>query len=1184
MVYLKAIEAHGFKSFADKVNIKFDSGVTAVVGPNGSGKSNITDAIRWVLGEQSARSIRGVKMEDVIFNGSSGRKAMNFAYVRLVLDNQSRKLSIDEDKVNITRKLYRNGDSEYYINDDKCRLKEINELFLDSGLGKNAYNIISQGEVDEVLKARPEQRRNLIEETAGVMKYKLRKKESEKRLEDTAQNLSRVHDIIHELESRVKKLEQESANAKEYLALKEEMSRSDIEVTVYDINALLTILHEEEEAYDDVEKKVGQYREELQQMNHQMSELGDKRDSHDSENKNLNNQLVELSKRLENTSGRIELYKERKNNKGQLVEELRTRLSEQQTRKGTLETKLHDVEQTAASLNETAARLKKSLSDTNEQKRYLTEDKGDEIEKLKDSYYDLMVEKTTLENDQRREESEKSRLDGNLRQKEERLAALKSDYGKEKSEHDALVEKKEKTKTDLDEAREKYLTEKRNLTELNQRYDAEREKLHKANRFIEQQSSKLEMLKNMQNEYRGYYPGVRAILKNRDKVAGVRGSVGELISTGSAYMVALDTALGAQAQNIIMTGESEAKKAIRYLKEKKSGFATFLPMDVIRPRSLSGDIRSQVENSEVDARILADIAIADEDIKDVVNHLLGTTIVTKSIDDAGRLARSINHRARIVTMDGETIMPGGAMSGGSRNTKSSIIESQRDMAETEEKLAEYKSKLEHMKSSVKNLGVEVSDQMEKLSKQESAGETLAEKYEQAESSADRLGYQLEAKAETMAVLEEELQSLGRVDEVRDFDKLIGEAEEKLTKLDERIRMMSASDKDKKQELAILTDEAHAAEREYTAIRERISHNNAEKERLETELQDVHEAIEEIKTQQEMVAEDLDGMDIDALEQEKKVLSRQVEKLYEETDHVSAKQHDIRMEYNSIVEKRDRTSKALEECQEVLRNHTGKKEKLDVKIEQKIEYLSVNYKLTYEKASEEYDDFTDIDQKRMKISLNKKSIEELGPVNLGAIEEFDRVNERYSFLKTQEADLLEARATLLEVINEMDEEVSVRFQEAFEQVNEHFSEVFKEMFGGGQAELRLTDADNYLESGVEIYAQPPGKKLSSLSLLSGGERALTAISVLFSVLKVRVSPFIILDEVEAALDESNVLRYAQYLRQLAENTQFIVITHRKGTMEESDRLFGVTMQERGVSQLISVDLKNYEEKVREEETV
>lgn len=1184
MVYLKAIEAHGFKSFADKVNIKFDSGVTAVVGPNGSGKSNITDAIRWVLGEQSARSIRGVKMEDVIFNGSSSRKAMNFAWVRLVLDNHSRKLSIDEDRVNITRKLYRNGDSEYYINDDKCRLKEINELFLDSGLGKNAYNIISQGEVDEVLKARPEQRRNLIEETAGVMKYKLRKKESEKRLEDTAQNLSRVHDIIHELESRVSKLEHESANAKEYLALKEEMSRSDIEVTVYDINALLSILHEEEAAYNDIEKKVKEYRENLQVMDQKMSELGDKRDRHDSENKELNKELVELSKRLENTSGRIELYKERKNNKGQLVEEFRVRLSEQESRGDTLKVRANEAADTAVDLNETAARLKKSLKDTDEQKRYLTEDQGDEIEKLKDSYYDLMVEKTTLENDQRREETEKSRLDGSFRQKEERLTVLKNDYEKEKSEHDDLMVRTKESKAELEEARAKYLEGKRNLAELNQKYDAEREKFSKANRFIEQQASKLEMLKNMQNEYRGYYPGVRAILKNRDKVSGVRGSVGELISTENAYMVALDTALGAQAQNIIMSNESEAKKAIRFLKEKKSGFATFLPMDVIRPRTLSEDIRSRVDNSEIDAKVMADIAVADADISDVVKHLLGTTIVTKNIDEAGRLARTINHRARIVTMDGETIMPGGAMSGGSRNTKSSIIESQRDMAETKEKLEEYKGKLEHMKSNVNSLGEKVSAQMEKISRLESAGETLAEKHEQSESAAGRLGYQLEVKAETMAVLKEELKSLGRNEETRDFDALIKEAREKLHKLDERIRMMSASDKDKKQELALLTDEAHAIEREYTAVKERIRHNSAEKERLESELQDAQEAVDEIKSQQQMVEQDLDGMDINALENEKAALTAKVERLYEKTDEVSGRQHEIRREYNSIVEKRDAVSRDLENCQETLRNHTGKKEKLDVKIEQKIEYLSENYKLTFEKAKEEYDDFSNIDQKRMKISLNKKSIEELGPVNLGAIEEFDRVNERYEFLKTQEADLLEARGTLLEVIEEMDEAVAVRFKEAFEQVNEHFGLVFKEMFGGGQAELRLTDEDDYLESGVEIYAQPPGKKLSSLSLLSGGERALTAISLLFSVLKVRVSPFIILDEVEAALDESNVLRYAQYLRQLAENTQFIVITHRKGTMEESDRLFGVTMQERGVSQLISVDLKNYEENVREEETV
>ncbi|WP_020008677.1 chromosome segregation protein SMC [Salinicoccus albus] len=1184
MVYLKAIEAHGFKSFAEKVNIKFDAGVTAVVGPNGSGKSNITDAIRWVLGEQSARSIRGVKMEDVIFNGTSDRKAMNYAYVRLVLDNQSGMLAVDESTVNITRKLYRNGDSEYYINEDRCRLKEINELFLDSGLGKNAYNIISQGEVDEVLKARPEHRRSMIEETAGVMKYKVRKNESEKRLEETRSNLSRVHDIISELDSRVGRLERESANAKEYLALKEEMAKSDIEVTLYDINELLTSLENEESGYRDVEAEVEAHNSNVENMNRRISDVSKRRDEYDQENQALNSRLVELSKKLESTNGRIELYKERKTNKGEFSKELEARLAEQSQRRDTTLEQINSVKKTIGELKGTAETLKGTLKDTEMQKEYLAGDKEGEIEKLKDSYYDKMVEKTTLENDQRREETEKSRNLGNVRQKEERLSLLKTEYANEEQEFASFNDKIEASEAELKQQREKYRDKKDDLTALNRKYDEEREKLGKATRYIEQQQSKLEMLKNMQNEYRGYYPGVRAVLKNRDQLKGIRGSVGELIATDKEYMTALDTALGAQAQNIVIQDEQSAKSAIRFLKAQKNGFATFLPMDTIRPRHLSGEIRKQIENSRIDAQIMSEISYAPNDIIDVLKHLLGTTVVAENIDAAGALAGEINHRARIVTKDGETIMPGGAMSGGSRNNKGSVIENQREMTETEEKLKAYQSTAASMKETVKKRGEEVAGMMQDLSEIESEVEGLAESHENLISQKERLGYQMDAKSETMKVLADELKLADDQPGAVDYDRRIKDAADELEVLDERIRMMSASDKDKKAELAQLNDEENAIERELAAVKERSAHNETELQRLEEAHEEILEAIEETKNQQAMVAADLNNLDIDQLENEKAELAAKVEHLYEDTELVSDKQSELRREYNSLIESRDQSSKKLDELQETLRGYTGRKEKLDVKIETRIEYLSETYKITYEKAKETYTDLTDIDQKRRQISLNKKSIEELGPVNIGAIEEFEQVSERYEFLKSQENDLMEARETLLEVIAEMDEEVAVRFKTAFEKINAHFASVFKEMFGGGQAELRLTDADNYLESGVEIYAQPPGKKLSSLSLLSGGERALTAISVLFSILKVRVSPFIILDEVEAALDESNVIRYAEYLKQLANDTQFIVITHRKGTMEHSDRLFGVTMAERGVSQLISVDLKNYEEKIREEETV
>ncbi len=1184
MVYLKKMEAHGFKSFADKADISFDAGVTAVVGPNGSGKSNITDAIRWVLGEQSARSIRGVKMEDVIFNGTADRKAMNYAYVRLVLDNASRTLQMDADEVHITRKLYRNGDSEYYINKERARLKEINELFLDSGLGRNAYNIISQGEVDEVLKAKPEQRRGLIEEAAGVMKYKLRKKESEKRLEETADNLDRVHDIIHELEGRVHRLEKESATAEEYLALKEEMRNSDIEVTVYDVETLMAMLNEEAMGLQSSEAKIKEMHSRLAHKEKRMTEIARQRDSHDEENAELNRRLVDLTKKLEQASGRIELYKERKDTKGQTSEELSKRLAAHQARAASIDSKHRESLKKAAELSTAVNELTRAQEEIATHKKELLEDHSGEIETLKDEYYDLMVEKTTLENECRRAESEKSRLDDNIRQKKERAEELEqlqktesTQHAEEKARHEEILKKMDANHKALQAASEA-------LKALEADYDSEKNRLDTARHYIEQQKSKVDMLNAMHNEYRGYYPGARFILKNRAQLNGIIGAVGEMLSADKRYVKALDTALGAQAQNIITHDEQSAKAAISKLKAAKAGFATFLPRTTIRQKHLHKDIRGILERTSIKVYVMSEIADHDDSIADVVSHLLGTTLVVETIDDATALASEINHRLRIVTLDGDTIMPGGAMSGGSKSAKGSIIENQQELQETKESLEVYRMKTRQIEATVKQLADDLASQMEKKDKLEQISQQLAAEKDKYHGSILRLGYQIEARADNIRILREELSGLGTPEDTAEKEERIAQIEVSLDHLDRRITQMNASDKDKKETLQHLTDEGHATSRELAAVKERLRHAQDETSRLEEEQEEITALINEVEEQQKMISEDLNEMDIERLEKERIALSQEVEALNHSAEEKSSVLYALRKEYEELESDRRELLPMRDELQEAFHAHKTKKEKLDIQVEQKIEYLSETYKITYDRAKETHQDLTDIDQKRMKISLNRKSIDELGPVNLAAIEEYARVGERYQFLKTQEADLLEARDTLLEVIREMDGEVAVRFKETFNQINARFGEVFQKMFGGGQAELRLTIEDDYLESGVEIYAQPPGKRLSTLSLLSGGERALTAISLLFSILQVRVSPFIILDEVEAALDESNVLRYAQYLKALAKETQFIVITHRKGTMEESDRLFGVTMQERGVSQLISVDLKDYEENIREEETV
>ena len=1176
MVYLKSIEANGFKSFANKADIKFDSGLTAVVGPNGSGKSNITDAIRWVLGEQSAKTIRGIKMEDVIFSGTDSRKPMNAASVKLTLDNSARGLAVEADEVNIMRKLYRNGDSEYFINNERVRLKEITELFLDSGLGRNAYNIISQGEVDTLLKARPDERRVLIEEVAGVMKYKLRRKESEKRLEDTKDNLNRVNDIIGELSGRLEKLEIESANAEEYLALKDEMKKADIEVSIYDINHLLKKLEEENTKITESEKLLKQYKSETSALDEKLEDLAAARDNEDAKSKSINRKIVETSKKLEQLNGKIALFEERKSNKGQLKEELSGRLEKAVSEKETLEGMVSDIDEALGDYGAAISNLRHALKETEEKRAYLSRDHSDEIENLKDRYYALMVDKTTLENEQKRNEEMLNDQHSLFSQQRTRLKELTSEVSEMEAELKEQEKALEESEAHLTSLRTQYKEKQQERSRLDSEYRGENDKYEKSLTYFERQKSRLDMLKSMQNEYRGYFPGVRAVLQNDGGLEGVKGAVGELIEADPKYVTALDTALGASSQNIVMRSEADAREAIQFLKKLKRGFATFLPLDVIKKRTLSESLLNTVKHSSVDAQVLAEAVDINAEYENILWHLLGTTVVVENIDDASTIAKETNHRVKIVTLDGETVFPGGAMSGGSKQSKGSVLETKSEIDETGKKLEEHEVLIAGQKDKVRTLSAAITDVDMEISNLEEAGRTEGERHDALKQSASSLSYQLSSRKETIRMLEDEISARAPEYDHADFTEQIREKDAELKQLDEHIRLISASDKDKKAELETLSDEYNAIQNELTKAEERYNHKKSEHSRLTGELEAITATMDEIQNEQEIISLDLSTLDVNALMEEQQSLKKALEALYEEADAHSNLQYSLKGEYQEAGRQREEIYRQSEEVQNTLRNATGMKEKLDTRLEQKLEYLADNYKTTYERESVRFTEFKNIEDKRLQINLNKKSIEELGPVNLGSIDEYATVNERYTFLKNQEEDLLEARETLLEVIAEMDETVTARFKDAFHEVDGQFGEVFREMFGGGLAELRLTDPDDYLNSGIEIYAQPPGKKLSSLSLLSGGERALTAISLLFSMLKVRVSPFIILDEVEAALDEANVVRYAQYLKKLSMDMQFIVITHRKGTMEAADRLFGVTMQERGVSQLISVDLRDYEE--------
>ncbi|CAD2077952.1 chromosome partition protein Smc [Jeotgalicoccus coquinae] len=1175
MVFLRQIDAHGFKSFADKVNIKFDSGVTAVVGPNGSGKSNITDAIRWVLGEQSARVMRGAKMEDIIFDGTENRTPMNYASVSLILNNDDRTLGESKEVV-ISRKLYRSGDSEYFINNEKSKLKDITELFLDSGLGKNAYNIISQGQVDEILKAKPVERRKIIEEAAGVMKYKNRKHESEKRLDETKQNLARVHDIIEEISSRVNRLERESAIAEEYLALKEEMTQSDIEVNVYDTMHLLTELDEINARIKKEETGLESARETLKEVLTALDSLEKERDTLQQEERTQNQTLLETTRELEKIEGRIALYAERETNKETLKQDLGNRLTAFEEELKTLTASLKQEEQKKNDMSAESSELAKTVKDKKRELNVVQLTDDSDIEKLKDEYYELMVKKTTLENDKRRSRDEQSKLADSIQYKNDRLTTLNEEITSLESTFKEKKEALSDAARKLTAARDDYKDVRLKLNELNAQYDKSKNDYNRAANFIQNQQSKLDMLKNMEENYQGYYPGVRAVLKNKDSIPGVIGAVGELISAPSEYMTALDTALGQASQNIVMDVEHNARTAIAFLKQKNFGFATFLPLDTIRERHLSVDVEKSLEASNIDYQILSEVADIKREYRKVLIHLVNTTVVVKNMSDASALARATGQRVRIITLDGETIMPGGAMSGGSRNRKGSIMESKKEIADITEKIEEYTSQTSALKKAVDDASEQIADATVELKQLEEAGSTLGESHDALQQEVTQLDFTLTNKTDAAAELKREVEALSPGEEAGGFDEKIEVYTHQMSDINTRIDMMSRSQSEKDEQIAQLQSELQQLNNDKITLDGEMRFTDAAIERISVNIDNVKHNIDNTKSEADMINDDLGAMDISELEENKARLSKSLEQVNSRLREITEQLTSIKENHKKNTEKEDELRKAADYSQQQLRTDSAAREGLDTQIENKITYLSDNYKMTYELARTQFEEFESIEAKRQKISLNKKSIEELGPVNIGAIEEFATVNERYTFLKEQEDDLIEARQTLLDVISEMDEAVAARFKETFCQVNHYFQEVFTDMFGGGRAELRLLDEGNYLDSGIEIFAEPPGKKLSSLSLLSGGERALTAISLLFSVLRVKVSPFIILDEVEAALDEANVTRYAKYLKKLSADTQFIVITHRKGTMEEADRLFGVTMQEKGVTKLISVDLKNYEE--------
>ena len=1181
-MFLKRLESVGFKSFAERIQVEFVPGVTAVVGPNGSGKSNIIDAIRWVLGEQSARSLRGKKMEDIIFQGSETRNALNFAEVALILNNHDEKLPIDYNEVNITRRVYRSGESEFFINKQPCRLKDIVDLFMDTGLGRESFSIIGQGKIDEILSSKAEERRAIFEEAAGVLKYKQRKNQAQFKLTETEDNLDRVEDIIHEIEQQIEPLKEQATTAKKYQEKKAELKKVEIALLVTEIEQLHVnwkqLLSEiEEKKLIEVEKKtiiqkreaaLAKERQDIQNLEREIDVL--------------QNDLLTLTEQLEQFEGKRNVWKERlkhlQENKQKLLQEkeLKTERIEQvkkliKTENEKFQAVTNHLEKSLAEKVQLERKLAQGLDELNEQ-----------IEDLKSDYIEYLNEQAVLQNDKQTIESQLEKVENKANseshdyqhviEKEEKLSALQKEA---ESTIKKLID-------NIDHNEQALLQAEERLSKQRDEYEVMQQKLYEGNEQIATITSRKEMLEEMKESFQGYFYGVKEILQasKENRLAKIHGAVVDLIDVPTEYMTAIDTILGAQAQHVVVPNDQVAREVIQWLKKENKGRATFLPIESIEARTIPDRLIKQLEKQPGFIGIASDLVNTEDKYLKVVEHLMGNVILTEDLRHASAVAGLTNRRYRIVTLDGDVVFPGGSMSGGAKKkANQSLFTREKEIVLLSEKLERFYTRRDSFIEDMNNVKNSIQQQEEWIKQKEVQQQELNETLQKEQKKQNELAIKLQSATDELATyrlnnqlkkeealkLRTDLKNVtSKLEEIQMKIKNIEQTIEKLTAEQEEIQNNKRNIENRLHELQVTIAEQEERKK---SLLERITSLNSQLTEQENEYKSIVSQLNElVETEKDSTTETQIAKEIENYKNKREYT----------VNNIELKQADRKRKIQ-LTEDEEREIKQLYKLHDTFVQEIQEKEvqanRLDVTLENHLSFLQTEYIITYEKASQQYEKVTDIEAAKQKVDEMKRSIKQLGTVNLGAIDEYERLSERYTFLTEQKQDLVDAKNTLYSVINEMDQEMTERFSAMFSEIQAAFTVVFQQLFGGGHAELQLTEPDNILETGIEIVARPPGKKLRTLGLLSGGERALTAIALLFAILRARPVPFCILDEVDAALDEANVERFGSYLKRFSEETQFIVITHRKGTMEEADALYGVTMQESGVSRLVSVKLED-----------
>ena len=1178
-MYLKEIEIQGFKSFADKTKVVFDQGVTAVVGPNGSGKSNITESLRWALGESSVKSLRGGKMPDVIFAGTESRKPLNYASVVVTLDNNDGFIKDAGQEIRIERHIYRSGDSEYKIDGKKVRLRDIHDLFLDTGLGRDSFSIISQGKVEEIFNSKPEERRAIFEEAAGVLKYKTRRKETESKLQQTQDNLDRLEDIIYELDNQIKPLEKQAENARKFLDLEGQRKAIYLDVLVAQIKENKAELESTEEELAQVQELLTSYYQKRKKLEEENHTLKKQRQDLQAEMTKDQGSLMDLTSLISDLERKLALSKLES-------EQVALNQQEAQARLAALEDKRKVLSQEKAEKESSLALLEENLVQNNQKLNHLeaellafSDDPDQMIELLRERFVALLQEEVDVSNQLTRIENElensrqlSQKQTDQLEKLKEQLATAKEKARQQKAELETAKEQVQKLLAD-------YQAIAKEQEEQKTSYQAQQSQLFDRLDSLKNKQARAQSLENILRNHSNFYSGVKSVLQEKDRLGGIIGAVSEHLTFDAHYQTSLEIALGASSQHIIVEDENAATKAIDFLKRNRSGRATFLPLTTIKARTISSQNQDAIATSPGFLGMADELVTFETRLEAIFKNLLATTAIFDTVEHARAAARQVRYQVRMVTLDGTELRTGGSYAGGANRQNNSIF-IKPELEQLQKEIAEEEASLSSEEANLKTLQDQMVRFTERLEAIKSQGEQARIQEQGLYLAYQQTSHQVEELETLWKLQEEELNRLSegdwQVDKKKRQERLATIASEKQN-LEAEIEEIKSNKNAIQERYQNLQEEVAQARLFKTELQGQKRYEVADIERLGKELDNLELEQEEIQRLLQEKVDNLEKVDTELLSQQAEEAKTQKTNLQQGLIRKQFELDDIEGQLDDIASHLDQARQQNEEWIRKQTRAEAKKEKVSERLRHLQSQLTDQYQISYTEALEKSHELENLNLAEQEVKDLEKAIRSLGPVNLEAIEQYEEVQNRLDFLNSQRDDILSAKNLLLETITEMNDEVKERFKSTFEAIRESFKVTFKQMFGGGQADLILTEGD-LLTAGVEISVQPPGKKIQSLNLMSGGEKALSALALLFSIIRVKTIPFVILDEVEAALDEANVKRFGDYLNRFDKDSQFIVVTHRKGTMAAADSIYGVTMQESGVSKIVSVKLKDLEETV------